>query len=69
VFRVIEFQPGVASRLHRTDSIDYAVVMAGEIDMALDDSEVHLKAGDVLSAAPSTIGSIAAISPASSPSC
>ena len=30
------------------DSIDYAVVMSGEIDMELDDSVVHLKAGDVL---------------------
>src|SRR6195256_4178161 len=34
--------------LHRTKSIDYAVVISGEIDMLLDDSEVHLKAGDVL---------------------
>ncbi len=33
---------------HRTKSIDYAVVISGEIDMLLDDSEVHLKAGDVL---------------------
>jgi quercetin dioxygenase-like cupin family protein len=48
VFRVIEFQPGVAPRVHRTDSIDYAVVMSGEIDMQLDDTDVHLKAGDVL---------------------
>ena len=40
--------PGVAPRVHRTDSIDYAVVMSGEIDMQLDDSEVHLQAGDVL---------------------
>ena len=48
VFRVIEFAPGVAPRNHRTDSIDYAVVMPGEIDMELDDSVVHLKAGDVL---------------------
>jgi mannose-6-phosphate isomerase-like protein (cupin superfamily) len=48
VFRVIEYMPGVAPRLHRTDSIDYAVVISGEIDMLLDDSEVHLKAGDVL---------------------
>src|ERR1044071_8909715 len=48
VFRVIEFGPGVAPRNHRTDSIDYAVVMSGEIDMELDDSVVHLKAGDVL---------------------
>jgi quercetin dioxygenase-like cupin family protein len=48
VFRVAEFAPGVAPRNHRTDSIDYAVVVSGEIDMQLDDSVVHLKAGDVL---------------------
>jgi mannose-6-phosphate isomerase-like protein (cupin superfamily) len=34
--------------MHRTRSIDYAIVLAGEIDMLLDDSDVHLKAGDVL---------------------
>ena len=34
--------------MHRTRTVDYAVVMAGEIDMLLDDSEIHLKAGDVL---------------------
>ena len=34
--------------MHRTASLDYAVVISGEIDMLLDDSEVHLKAGDVL---------------------
>ena len=34
--------------MHRTRSIDYAVVISGEIDMLLDDSEVHLKAGDML---------------------
>jgi quercetin dioxygenase-like cupin family protein len=48
VFRVVEFGPGVARRNHRTDSIDYAVVVSGELDMELDDSVVHLKAGDVL---------------------
>lgn len=48
VFRVVEFMPGVSPRVHRTDSIDYAIVMSGEIDMELDDSVVHLKAGDVL---------------------
>jgi quercetin dioxygenase-like cupin family protein len=48
VFRVVEFMPGVSPRVHRTDSIDYAIVMSGEIDMELDDSAVHLKAGDVL---------------------
>ena len=34
--------------MHRTRTIDYAIVMHGEIDMLLDDSEIHLKAGDVL---------------------
>ena len=34
--------------MHRTASIDYAVIMAGEIDMLMDDSEVHLVAGDVV---------------------
>jgi mannose-6-phosphate isomerase-like protein (cupin superfamily) len=48
VFRVVSFGPGVTPRNHRTDSIDYAVVMSGEIDMELDIGSVHLKAGDVL---------------------
>ena len=48
VFRVIEFAPGNGPRNHRTDSLDYAVVLSGEIDMDLDGSEVHLKAGDVI---------------------
>ena len=49
VVRHVEFSPGVAPRNHRTDSIDCAVVMSGEIDMELDEGRsVHLKAGDVL---------------------
>jgi len=48
VFRVVEYAPGVAPRIHRTDTIDYAVVMSGEIDMEMDETVVHLRAGDVL---------------------
>jgi quercetin dioxygenase-like cupin family protein len=48
VFRVISYGPGVAPRNHRTSSIDYAVVISGEIDMEMDDTVVHLEAGDVL---------------------
>lgn len=48
VFRLVEYAPGVAPRNHRTDSIDYAVVVSGEINMVLDAGEVHLEAGDVL---------------------
>jgi quercetin dioxygenase-like cupin family protein len=48
VFRIIEYAPGVAPRRHRTSSIDYAIVLKGEIDMELDGTTVHLRAGDVL---------------------
>ena len=49
VFRVSRFEPGVAPRNHRTASMDYAVVLSGQIDMELDDGEVvNLRAGDVL---------------------
>jgi mannose-6-phosphate isomerase-like protein (cupin superfamily) len=34
--------------MHRTRSVDYAIVLEGEIDMLLDDSEVHMKAGDIM---------------------
>jgi hypothetical protein len=44
VFRVISYGPGVAPRRHRTDSIGYAAVISGEIDMELDSGEVvHLR--------------------------
>jgi quercetin dioxygenase-like cupin family protein len=49
VFRIVRYEPGVAPRNHRTDSVDYAVVISGEIDMELDDNVVvKLKAGDAL---------------------
>ncbi len=48
VFRIVSFGPGVTPRNHRTNSVDYAVIMSGEIDMDIDGTIVHLKAGDVL---------------------
>jgi mannose-6-phosphate isomerase-like protein (cupin superfamily) len=48
VFRFCRYEPGVAERWHRTDSIDYGIVLSGEIDMQLDEGEVHLKAGDIV---------------------
>ena len=38
--------PGIPVKhplMHRTRSLDYAVILSGEIDMMLDDSRVHLK--------------------------
>lgn len=40
--------PVTHSLMHRTRSVDYAVVLSGEIDMMLDDSVVHLKPGDTI---------------------
>ncbi len=48
IFRVVDFPPGAKGEMHRTSSIDYAVVLEGEIDMLLPGSEVSLRAGDVL---------------------
>ncbi len=33
---------------HRTRTIDYAIMMSGEIDVMLDDKTVHLKTGVVV---------------------
>jgi quercetin dioxygenase-like cupin family protein len=48
VFRIGMYHPGVAPRNHRTESVDYAIVMSGEIVMEIDGATVHLRAGDVL---------------------
>ena len=48
VFRIVQYDPGVAPRNHRTQSIDYAVIMSGEITMRMDEGEVVLRQGDVL---------------------
>ena len=34
--------------MHRTETIDYAIVLSGEVYCILDDTEVLLKAGDVM---------------------
>lgn len=49
IFRVLELQPGVAAEMHRTDTVDYVIMLEGAIEMEMDDGfEVHLEAGDVL---------------------
>ena len=48
VFRIVKYEPGVAERWHKTDSIDYAIILSGELHMQLDEGEVHLKPGDVV---------------------
>ncbi|WP_444885217.1 cupin domain-containing protein [Microbulbifer sp. PSTR4-B] len=49
IFKVVEFGPGVTPRIHRTDSLDYAIVLSGEIDMEMgEDTVIHLSEGDAL---------------------
>src|SRR5271155_3862147 len=48
-FRINEWAPGHARFTHRTETLDYAIVLSGEIDCEFDSGEVaHLKAGDVV---------------------
>jgi quercetin dioxygenase-like cupin family protein len=47
-FCVIDFPPGNHPGMHRTETIDYVIVMEGEIEMDMDDSTVKLKQGDIL---------------------
>ena len=46
--RINELPPGVVSPVHRTQSVDYGVVLEGEVVLVLDDSETVLRAGDVV---------------------
>ncbi|HET7886218.1 MAG TPA: cupin domain-containing protein [Bradyrhizobium sp.] len=41
-------RPVIHPLMHRTRSVDYAVVLSGEIDMVLDESIVHLRSGDTI---------------------
>jgi quercetin dioxygenase-like cupin family protein len=45
--RINEFPPGVVSPVHRTQSVDYGIVLDGEVVLVLDDSETVLRAGDI----------------------
>ncbi|KAK4135044.1 hypothetical protein BT67DRAFT_449307 [Trichocladium antarcticum] len=48
VLRAVDFAPGYACGMHRTQSLDYGIVMEGAVDMVLDGGEVHrLRRGDV----------------------
>jgi uncharacterized cupin superfamily protein len=49
VIRITEWAPGHARFTHRTETVDYASLLSGEIDLELEHDEVvHLKPGDVV---------------------
>ena len=47
--RITEWAPGHARFTHRTETVDYAILLSGEIDLELENGVVvHLKPGDVV---------------------
>jgi mannose-6-phosphate isomerase-like protein (cupin superfamily) len=52
LLRILEIYPpsagGKRTVMHRTQTLDYVVVIEGELVLLLDDSEVSLKRGDVV---------------------
>lgn len=49
VIRVTEIAPGSPKFMHRTETLDYAILLSGDCDMELDSGEVvHLSAGDIV---------------------
>lgn len=49
VLRVVDMKPGVRSPFHRTVSLDYGIVLEGEVVLELDDGEeVAVRPGDIV---------------------
>lgn len=49
LIRVVDFPPNSTGHNHRTQSLDYAIVLNGEIDLVLDDgSRTRIQQGDVV---------------------
>jgi quercetin dioxygenase-like cupin family protein len=46
--RINELPPGAGSPMHRTQTVDYGIVLDGEIVLVLEDSETVLRTGDVV---------------------
>jgi quercetin dioxygenase-like cupin family protein len=49
VIRVVDMLPGGESPMHRTNSLDYGIVISGEVELELDNGAVEVcRAGDVI---------------------
>ena len=49
VLRYVDMKPGYTCMMHRTQSVDYGIVLEGEVESILDSGEVQLmKRGDVM---------------------
>jgi hypothetical protein len=49
LIRIVEFAPHSEGHNHRTASLDYAVILAGELELVMDDgSKTIVRAGDII---------------------
>ena len=49
VIRIVDMLPGGASPMHRTNSIDYGIVLSGQVELELDDgAKTLLGPGDIV---------------------
>jgi quercetin dioxygenase-like cupin family protein len=47
-FMLVELRPGMGRFMHATDTLDYLVVLGGEVVLELETGEVSLKPGDFI---------------------
>ena len=47
-FRVVDMPAGSRREMHRTDTVDYGIVLAGEVHLVLEQEETLLHTGDVV---------------------
>ncbi len=48
VIRIVDMLPGGESPMHRTNSLDYGIVISGAVELELDDgNKTVLRAGDI----------------------
>jgi quercetin dioxygenase-like cupin family protein len=49
VVRVVKFAPGAPKFMHRTETLDYGIVLSGECDLELDDGKMlRVSQGDIV---------------------
>jgi quercetin dioxygenase-like cupin family protein len=48
IVRIVELEPRSRSPMHRTETVDYGIVLSGHVRLVLDDGETALSAGDVV---------------------
>lgn len=49
VIRIVDMAPGIRSPMHRTNSLDYGIVLSGAIELELDDGAItRVEAGDIV---------------------